>query len=130
MALPLLLDPEVDLMLPIPPSANKLWQPIKVAPWMVRSKAYRAWETEAGWMAKRGKRKPIPKGPFGVMIVAGTPTGRRRDLDNLIKPILDLLHRQELTPDDKHCSMIMAAWSEQVDPFLVRVQATVHEGLV
>jgi hypothetical protein len=53
----------------------------------VKTDAYRAWLEQAGWMLRHQRAPSIPG---GLTVLAGLPT-RPRDLDNLLKPIGDLL---------------------------------------
>lgn len=72
--------------LPIPPSSNSLFANAKKG--RVRTKNYNAWRTEAGWMLKQQKPKPI-QGP--VSIAYEVEDAGRGDLDNYAKAVLDVL---------------------------------------
>ena len=92
-----------------PPSANAIHTPMTIAgkPRKVRSPEYKAWIRAAGWQVKAAHREPLPpKAPFAILIVANI--GRQRDVDNLIKPVLDLLAGVGMTPDDKYCDAAVA----------------------
>lgn len=81
--------PVLRLALPLPPSANHLFATVKRG--RVKSRAYTDWIKEAGYTA--GWRRLVADGsdspPWEAFLrVYGLP--RRRDLDNVIKPTIDL----------------------------------------
>ncbi len=90
-------DP-IILLLPEPPSANRLWRNNRVSP------AYRSWKKTAGWEAKiqlvgvetlmgnLAVRMEIPDQAHGKT---------SRDLDNNIKPVLDLCQAVGAIENDK-----------------------------
>ena len=90
---------------PIPPSANRMY----------RRRGYRLHRSVEylNWIAKCQeilKEKDLPsleqKKPYFVEIYADIPYNR--DLDNIIKPILDLLEKEKLTAQDQWCSNVCA----------------------
>lgn len=97
----------IMLQLPYPPSANRLW--VRARKGMRKSDAYSAWLTEAGYIAKSQHQKPL-SGPYKLSIHAKRPDKRRRDIDNLIKPLNDLLQSIGLIADDTDCEMVCARW--------------------
>jgi crossover junction endodeoxyribonuclease RusA len=97
----------VVLQLPYPPSANRLW--IRARKGMRRSDEYMAWLNEAGWMAKAQRPKRI-SGPYKLSVQASRPDKRRRDIDNLLKPIGDLLEHIGVIENDCDCEMVTARW--------------------
>lgn len=85
---------------PMPPSLNNAF--INVAgKGRVRSKAYRAWAEEAGWMVK-AKRNGTIEIPVSVAIELCPRTRRSYDIDNRGKPCLDLLVSCGVLPDDSN----------------------------
>ena len=50
------------------------------------------------------------KGPYALSILAKRPDKRRRDIDNLIKPISDLLMTVGVIEDDSDCDLVSARW--------------------
>lgn len=97
----------VTLQLPLPPSANRLW--VRAQKGMRRSDEYTAWLLEAGWTAKTQHPGKVD-GPFKVSIHATRPDKRRRDLDNIIKPTLDLMQHPAIVEDDSDCEQVSARW--------------------
>lgn len=87
--------------LPLPPSANALWTVRRGTKQRIKTDAYRAWIVEAGWLivAADWPQPTMLHGSVAISIEA--PFSRRRDLDNAIKPILDLIVRHGLIEDDR-----------------------------
>ena len=90
------------IILPVPPSANKLHYAVKGRP---RTPAYKAWLEESGLLLGPN-RDTAEDAPYSIHIVANI--NRRRDLDNLIKPTLDLLVGCKVVPDDRWCDQVHA----------------------
>ena len=92
----------ISVVLPIPPSANNLYTDTPKG--RRKSKKYKQWLQEAGWCLNTQKTLQLEAVPFQVNIEARIDRGR--DLDNCIKPILDLLVAHKLTPDDRWCDKL------------------------
>jgi Holliday junction resolvase RusA-like endonuclease len=95
--------------LPMPPSANALTRNADKK--RVKTDAYAEWIAQAGWTIQQvpaSERRPIA-GPYTLIIRAQRPN-MRRDLDNIVKPLNDLLKRHGLITDDRHCQRIEAHW--------------------
>lgn len=92
-----------------PPSANSMYRAVRGS--VIKSKAYRAWFDAVRFEHKPPMDKAL-SGRYQIHLIATPPDRRRRDLDNLIKPVLDALTELRLTPDDQHCRKIMAEWAE------------------
>jgi crossover junction endodeoxyribonuclease RusA len=97
----------IQLHIPYPPSANRLW--VRAKKDMRKSDEYAQWLTEAGWHVKSQKPGAI-QGPYKISVQAARPDKRRRDLDNLLKPIGDLLQSVGVIENDSDCEMITARW--------------------
>jgi crossover junction endodeoxyribonuclease RusA len=99
--------------LPWPPSANRIWRNVP-GKGTLKSSEYRTWLAGAmGAIAAEARKQPSTvKGRFHVAIVADRPDRRRRDLDNLAKPILDALTASAVIEDDHLAATITLAWSE------------------
>lgn len=97
--------------LPVPPSVNRCWRNVRGVG-RVRTAHYRAWLDEAGWTL-RAQRPPRIDGDVSVSIRAGRPR-RRRDLDNTIKPLLDLLVSCGVIVDDSRVTALAAAWDAAI----------------
>jgi Holliday junction resolvase RusA-like endonuclease len=89
---------QIILLLSLPPSANRLWRNNRL------SQEYRAWKDTAGWEAKTQLIGVAPiKGSFSVKIEV---PANRRDLDNNVKPLLDLCQAVGAIENDRHAEEI------------------------
>lgn len=102
------------LVIPFPPSANRLWRWGKTKDgrqMMMKSAEYRAWIEEAArWIAPQ--RRPEVSGAYRLTIIANRPDRRRRDLGNLEKPISDALQSCGVIRDDCDAKIIHLEWSD------------------
>ena len=86
--------------LPYPPSANTMYI-VNRQGRRFASKNYREWKASA--LERSGKHDPPVFGPeerLHLEIRVFPPDRRKRDLDNLTKPIQDLLETAGVFPDD------------------------------
>jgi crossover junction endodeoxyribonuclease RusA len=97
----------IQLSIPYPPSANRLWVRARVG--MRKSDAYTAWISEAAWSIKSQRPGKI-SGPYKISIHASRPDKRVRDLDNILKPISDALQVAGVIANDSDCEMLTARW--------------------
>ena len=89
-------EPACRFTVPIPPSANNLFP--SGAHRMgggerhrLKAAAYKDWLRDAGWEIK-GQRAVTVAPMTGLLrVLIEAPLHRRRDLDNALKPLLDLL---------------------------------------
>ena len=87
----------IDALLPWPPTSNSMltvWRGRKIA-----SERYKQWISEARIGMQLQRQRPV-KGPVEILIQLSSPTRRIYDLDNRIKPILDLLVGLDLIESD------------------------------
>jgi crossover junction endodeoxyribonuclease RusA len=84
------------------------------------SPRYERWLNDAGFLAKSQIRGTV-HGPYHLTIQAVRPDRKRRDLDNIIKPISDLLVKIGAVDDDCHCEMLSARWVTSGDAVFVRI---------
>ncbi len=85
------------IRIPPPPSANKMYRSVPGVG-VLKSKAYRAWQAEVGWLLKQ---RPVTG--FGQMLVQvkiWVPRFRKRDCDNFLKPIGDALQLYGILKND------------------------------
>lgn len=110
----------MKLMLPYPPSANKLWKPVAAGK-MPRTPEYRAWMTEASWLAALAAREQGRiRGTYKVLVEVCPPSlKRRRDLDNLLKATSDALVKGGVVEDDSLCQEITVRWTVLDEPGLM-----------
>lgn len=98
------------LTVPLPPSVNAAYRNVP-GKGRVKTKAYRSWLAEAGWETVR--QRPVGvKGRVRVRVVFGKPDKRKRDLDNLLKCVFDLLTKYGLIEDDSMVVKLEAEWDE------------------
>lgn len=95
------------LTLPYPPSANRLW--VRAKKGMRKSDEYCAWLNEAAWRI-RAQRPGAIDGLYKISVHAARPDKRRRDLDNILKPIGDALQAAGVIRNDSDCEMLSARW--------------------
>lgn len=83
-----------------PFSANKMYAPVARGK-MVKSKKYNDWITKNVTKIK-DNLLPANKFPIEVeiLVLADSQWKMRCDSDNIVKPIVDLLVRAEIVPDD------------------------------
>lgn len=101
----------IALTLPYPPTVNGLWVPIARGK-LVKSAAYRTWITLAGWEAKASKPDKI-KGPYKISLTVVPPDRRRRDADNILKAVSDLLVSLHIIEDDSLCRELHVYWNAE-----------------
>jgi crossover junction endodeoxyribonuclease RusA len=104
----------LELSLPLPPSVNRLWRAGRKR--VFRSPKYQSWLREAGW--ELVSQRPVRiTGPVSIVIAAGRPDRRRRDLDNIAtKACLDLLVAHQVIVDDALVASISSRWDSAVKP--------------
>jgi crossover junction endodeoxyribonuclease RusA len=110
----------IELTLPYPPSANRLWTRTRRG--MRKTDTYTQWLDDAGKLARPQLRAQVIVGPYKIAIAAVRPDKRRRDLDNLIKPIGDLMQHIGAIGDDCNCEMVTARWVTTGSPLTVRLE--------
>jgi crossover junction endodeoxyribonuclease RusA len=84
--------------MPWPPTVNNYYTVARNR--KILSKRGRQYKKDAWLMILSGKRFARFDGPVAVKIVASPPDKRKRDLDNLLKPILDVLQTASVIVDD------------------------------
>lgn len=105
------------LEIPIPPSTNNMFVNVK-GRGRVKSTEYRKWRDAAGWFIQS---QPHPKVPGKVNITIEVRRGRG-DIDNRVKPVLDLLVLNRLIDDDRHVESVTARWAD-IDSCRVTIEA-------
>jgi Holliday junction resolvase RusA-like endonuclease len=93
----------------MPPSTNALFRNVKDVG-RVKSTPYKRWVKTAMVSMLPQRPKPIA-GRVTVEITCRTNS--RRDIDNIIKPVLDLLVRSELIEDDRMVQKVSAEWVDR-----------------
>ena len=105
------------LTLPYPPSVNHYWR--KWRNRMVISREGREYRRAiCGLLAPGGGggiRKPPAGGRIALAMDAFPPDRRRRDLDNIQKPVLDALEHAGVYADDSQIDLLITRRSERVE---------------
>ena len=97
------------LTLPFPVSVNQMYQVARGR--RFASKAYRDWTSRAAAFVKSVRPEPLPPDtPLDLELVLRPPDLRTRDLDNTIKPILDLLQAEQVIENDCWIHSLHARW--------------------
>lgn len=109
----------IQLTLPYPPSTNRLWR--RAGKRIHKDAKYTAWLEEAGWVAREQCSWGL-SGKYQLTILAARPDRRKRDLDNLIKPVSDLLASVGIIGDDCDCEMVVARWIPEPEGVHVRIE--------
>lgn len=102
---------QIVIELPFAPSVNRLWR-MGRGKKMYKSKVYEDWIIVAQQLIYIGKHKPI-LGFYRLTIEAVRPDKRRRDIDNLIKAVSDVLQDTGLIEDDCLCQEVTAKWVKE-----------------
>ena len=117
----------VNVTLPWPVSANRRLIPAR-GRWVLDSK-YRAWKETAAFellaQLQAAPHEQLPVGPRAfVGIWVHEPDKRRRDLDNLAKPVLDALQAAGILRNDSDVDELMIARDVPVMGGQLRVRVT------
>ena len=100
------------LVIPMPPSANRLWRSDRGRR-PHKSAGYTAWFKEAGWALKAQAPLPRFKGDVTATLSLG-PRRTNADLDNRAKAVLDLLAEHDVIENDKHVTDLRLRWDDEV----------------
>ena len=112
---------QTRLLLPWPPSVNRYWR--RVGTHVLISREGRQYR-RAGIIATKScdQRKHWPlEGSLSIDIEAAPPDRRRRDLDNLLKALLDMLHHAGGYNDDYQVADLRIRRVEPVPHGTIRV---------
>lgn len=101
----------VRLDLPFPPSTNALWKKGRAG--MYRAPRYMTWINAAGVELKRQKPRAIV-GNYAIRIDLERKDKRRRDADNFIKGLSDLLVSHGVVSDDSLAEIVTVRWNTKV----------------
>jgi len=92
--------------LPWPPSINHYWR--RVGPRTLISREGRAFRRNVcALLGGGGPRKPPAGGRIALAMDAFPPDRRRRDLDNIAKPVLDVLEHAGVYEDDSQVDLLV-----------------------
>jgi crossover junction endodeoxyribonuclease RusA len=117
----------IHTTLPWPPSVNHYWKSNGTRRFI--SPQAKQWLEEAIWLLKQAKggRPPIA-GEVAVFVIAWPPDRRRRDLDNLLKAILDALVKAGALQDDHQVAEVHLVRRAPEKPGRVQVVLEVRDA--
>ena len=92
--------------LPYPPSINHYWR--RVGPRTLISREGRTFRKNVcALLGGGGPRKPPAGGRIALCMDAFPPDRRRRDLDNIAKPVLDAMEHAGVYEDDSQIDLLL-----------------------
>lgn len=107
--------------LPYPPSVNHYWR--RVGARTLISRGGRLFREEiCARLAGGGPRRPPAGGRIALCMDAFPPDRRRRDLDNIQKPVLDALEHAGVYEDDSQVDLLITRRGPVSDGGSIRVQ--------
>lgn len=109
----------IELTLPYPPSANRLWRGSGRRVYL--SPEYKEWK-EAACYEVMMRRVGEVCGRYALVVEATRPDKRKRDCDNLLKPINDLLQFSGIVDDDSMCVDVRSHWLGEEPLTLIKVR--------
>lgn len=112
--------------LPFPVPTNGLYRNVRGLG-RVKTSRYCKWIDEAGWQVKTQsiEDEMLNYGSlsYHLNITLARPDKRKRDLDNCVKAISDLLVTHGITPDDSLMQSLTVRWADAQDGPTVKVRA-------
>lgn len=115
----------LTLSLPRPPPANNNYMNV-AGRGRIKSPKYRAWCDAAALCIPQRLRGTFTA-QYAIHITAERENKRRRDLDNLIKPISDALKASGVIRDDSDCEHITMDWLDVPKDKAPEVHITLKE---
>ena len=116
----------MTLTLPYPPSVNHYWR--RVGPRTLISREGRTFRRDVCALLAAGNgngpRKPPSGGRIALAMDAFPPDRRRRDLDNIQKPVLDALEHAGVYEDDSQIDLLLTRRREVVSGGRLEVDVT------
>ena len=112
-------EPSVTISgLPFPPSVNHYWR--HVGHRTLISRTGRAYRQQVLYDVQQLGLRAIT-GPIKLEVIATRPDRRRRDVDNLLKSLLDALDHADVYEDDSQIQDLRITWEcdENQQPVIV-----------
>jgi crossover junction endodeoxyribonuclease RusA len=111
------------ITLPWPPSINHYWRNFRGR--TVISREGRTFRTNVcALLAGGGPRKPPAGGRIALAMDALPPDRRRRDLDNIQKPVLDALQHAGVYLDDSQIDLLITRRCERTENGKLEIEIT------
>ncbi len=102
----------IRLDLPRPRSVNELYANVR-GKGRVKTKVYRQWRNEAGWMIAAQGRPAQLHGKYQIQI-AVKRWSARADIGNFEKGVSDVLQEHDVIEDDRFCERICIYWDDHL----------------
>ena len=103
----------MPLTLPYPPSVNHYWRRVGLHTLISREgRTFR--RNVCALLGGGGMRRPPSSGRIALAMDAFPPDRRRRDLDNIQKPVLDALEHAGVYADDSQIDLLVTRRREAV----------------
>ena len=83
---------------------------------------YKAWQKDAIPELQEQAKGVTVTGPYHLSITAVRPDKRKRDIDNIIKPLSDALQRAGIIENDCYCEFVSARWVTSGDGVAIRIE--------
>lgn len=99
----------LTIELPAPPSVNDAWANVP-GRGRVRTARYRDWASNAGWKLRLQLGDKRVAGRC-IVVIGVERHNKTADIDNRIKPLLDLLVEHHAIDDDKNVDAVAIAWN-------------------
>jgi crossover junction endodeoxyribonuclease RusA len=109
----------IDLVMPWPPSVNRYWRTFRGR--MIISAEGRAYRKAVADQVLIQKGAKHYEKKLRVVIEAWRPDNRRRDLDNLLKAVLDSLTHAGVWEDDALIVDLRIYWANEIGG-MVKIQ--------
>jgi crossover junction endodeoxyribonuclease RusA len=106
----------IDLSLPWPPSVNRYWRTFQGR--MIISAEGRTYRKAVADQVLIQRGAKHYQGKLKVQIEAWRPDNRRRDLDNLLKAVLDSLTHAGVWEDDGNIIDLRIYWADAIGGML------------
>lgn len=106
----------IELTLPWPPSVNTYWRIFKNR--MIISEAGRKYRIAVAEQVLVQRKAKHLTGTVKVIIEAWRPDKRKRDLDNLLKAVLDAMKHAGVYEDDSLIVDLRIYWAEDIGGML------------
>ena len=112
----------LKLILPFPPSVNRLWRASKGGK-VYRSDKYTDWRNHARWALVEQRKGQKITGPYTMILEAVRPDKRQRDLGNLEKAVSDVLQESGAVENDYLCQEMTLRWVDSGPECLIILEA-------
>jgi len=113
---------KIELKMDIPPSVNRIWRQ-GVGGKVYRSNQYVDWQKKTLWEIKLQAKGKNIVGPYHIRVIVERRDKRKRDLDNFIKAINDVLTTSNIIEDDHLCQSVYMAWGDSGTSCYVTLEA-------